>query len=110
DKLIAVVALIFFNEKQSIEYGDKISADKKALIEVALKKLKDAHGAKSFGVLDAAQTELQNGLNAASEDMDKAAQGTAQDTAGAGNTAGQTDAGDQVTDVDLEEDKEDDKK
>src|SRR5690606_21147847 len=110
DKLNAADALIFSTEKQLSEYGDKISADKKAPIEEALKKLKDAHAAKSFGDLDAAQTELQNAWNAASEEMYKAAQGTAQDTAGAGNTAGQTDAGDQVTDVDFEEVKEDDKK
>src|SRR5690606_5591918 len=112
DKLNAADALIFSTEKQLNEYGDKISADKKAPIEGALKKLKDAHASKNFADLDSAQTELQNAWNAASEEMYKATQeNAAQGGAETGNAEGQAaDAGDQVTDVDFEEVKEDDKK
>src|SRR5690606_2790752 len=40
DKINAADALIFSTEKQLKEYGDKISADKKAPIEAGLEKLK----------------------------------------------------------------------
>ncbi len=103
DKLNAADALVFSTEKQLKEYGDKIPADKKDPIESALKKLKDAHAARNFADIDAAQTELQNAWNAASEDMYKASQDAgAQPGANAnGGQAGNT--GDTVTDVDFEE-------
>ena len=108
DKLNAADALVFSTEKQLKEYGDKIPADKKAPIEDALKKLKEAHAAKNFAEIDSAQAELQNAWNAASEDMYKATQDAAgaQGSAGAGNgAAGNASAsgGDAVTDVDYEE-------
>jgi molecular chaperone DnaK len=107
DKLNAADALIFSTEKQLKEYGDKISADKKTPIEDGLKKLKDAYAAKNFKEIETAQTELQEAWNAASEEMYKAtqeaaAQGAPSDGAAAG--------ADEVTDVDFEEVKEDDKK
>lgn len=107
DKLNAADALIFSTEKQLKEYGEKIPADKKSPIESALKRLKDAHAAKNFAEIDAAQTELQNAWNAASEDMYKATQGAGgQPNAGAENTSSGNTAnsnGDTVTDVDYEE-------
>ncbi|WP_374165632.1 molecular chaperone DnaK [Arcticibacter sp. MXS-1] len=108
DKLNAADALVFSTEKQLKEYGDKIPAEKKAPIEDALKKLKEAHAAKNFAEIDSAQAELQNAWNAASEDMYKATQDAAgaQGSAGAGNgAAGNASAngGDAVTDVDYEE-------
>src|SRR5690606_17809159 len=48
DKINGADALIFSTEKQLKEYGDKISADKKAPIENELKALKDAYSAKNF--------------------------------------------------------------
>jgi molecular chaperone DnaK len=110
DKLNAADALIFSTEKQLKEYGDKLADDKKAPIEEGLKKLKDAHAAKDFASIDTAQAELQTAWNAASEEMYKASQeaGAGQD-APEGEASAQ-DAGDQVTDVDFEEVKEDDKK
>src|SRR6202012_1957616 len=48
DKLNSADALIFSTEKQLKEFGDKISADKKAPIEDGLKKLKDAYAAKNL--------------------------------------------------------------
>ncbi|EOR92599.1 Chaperone protein DnaK [Arcticibacter svalbardensis MN12-7] len=107
DKLNAADALIFSTEKQLKEYGDKIPAEKKAPIESAFTKLKDAYAAKSFADIDVAQAELQEAWNVASEDMykgtqDAGAQGTpnAGPDAANGNAAGN---GDTVTDVDFEE-------
>ncbi len=107
DKLNAADALIFSTEKQLKEYGDKISADKKTPIETGLKKLQDAFAAKNFEEMEAAQTELQEAWNAASEEMYKATQ-----EAGAQGapSEGPADNSDQVTDVDFEEVKDDEKK
>ncbi len=113
DKLNAADALIFSTEKQLKEYGEKISADKKAPIEEGLKKLKDAYAAKDFAAMDAVQAELQTAWNVASEEMYKA---TGDAGAGAqpegdatGGASGQS-AADEVTDVDFEEVKDDEKK
>ena len=107
DKLNAADALIFSTEKQLKEYGDKIPAEKKAPIESGLAKLKDAYAAKNFADIEAAQTELQNAWNAASEDMYKATQeaggGAQQPGADAGGAGNASNAGDAVTDVDFEE-------
>ncbi len=113
EKLNAADALIFSTEKQLKEYGDKIGADKKEPIEAELKKLKDAHAAKDFAAIETAQTALQNAWNAASEEMYKAAQEAGDATAGqeSGPGAGpQAGGADDVTDVEFEEVKEDDKK
>lgn len=109
DKLNAADALIFSTEKQLKEYGDKISADKKAPIEEGLKKLKDAHTARNFEAIDAAQAELQNAWNAASEEMYQASGDAAgQPGADASGNASQA-GGDDVTDVEYEEVKDDKK-
>ena len=107
DKLNAADALIFSTEKQLKEYGDKISADKKTPIETGLKKLQDAFAAKNLEEMEIAQTELQEAWNAASEEMYKATQEA--DAQGAPSD-GSADNSDQVTDVDFEEVKDDDKK
>ncbi|RZL12809.1 MAG: molecular chaperone DnaK [Pedobacter sp.] len=110
EKINSADALIFSTEKQLKEFGDKISADKKAPIEAGLTKLKDAHASRNFADIDAAQEELQTAWNAASEDMYKGQEGGAQPEGGApqgGN--GQAEGGDNVTDVDFEEVKDDNK-
>ncbi|MGE6220908.1 molecular chaperone DnaK [Nubsella zeaxanthinifaciens] len=105
DKINSADALIFSTEKQLKEFGDKLSADKKAPIEDGLKKLKDAHAARNFADIEAAQTELQNAWNAASEEMYKAGQeGQPQGDAA---QAEPQQGGDSVTDVDYEEVKDD---
>lgn len=112
EKINSADALIFSTEKQLKEFGDKLSADKKAPIEESLKKLKDAHAARNFADIDSAQEALQNAWNAASEEMYKAGQdGAAQPEAGADAQAGAqaADGGDNVTDVDFEEVKDDKK-
>jgi len=111
EKINSADALIFSTEKQLKEFGDKLSADKKAPIEAGLNKLKDAHAARNFADIDAAQAELQNAWNAASEEMYKGGQEGAQPEAGADAQAGgqATDSNDNVTDVDFEEVKDDKK-
>jgi molecular chaperone DnaK len=108
DKLNAADALIFSTEKQIKEYGDKIPAEKKAPIEEGLQKLKDAYAAKDFATIDAVQAELQTAWNAASEDMYKSAEGTPDQSGQAAGGEEQASAED-VTDVDFEEVKDDDK-
>ncbi|MFI5450791.1 molecular chaperone DnaK [Pedobacter sp. UC225_61] len=108
DKINGADALIFSTEKQLKEFGDKLSADKKAPIEAGLEKLKAAHSSRNFADIDAAQEELQNAWNVASEEMYKAGQdGQPQDGA---PQADAQQGGDTVTDVDFEEVKDDEKK
>ncbi len=112
DKINSADALIFSTEKQLKEFGDKISADKKAPIEAGLAKLQAAHASRNFADIDAAQAELQTAWNEASEEMYKAGQdGGAQPQEGStGAENGATaEGGDNVTDVDFEEVKDDKK-
>jgi molecular chaperone DnaK len=111
EKINGADALIFSTEKQLKEFGDKLSADKKAPIEEGLKKLKDAHAARNFADIDTAQAELQNAWNVASEEMYKAGQDGAQPEGGAQAQDGAqaADGSDNVTDVDFEEVKDDKK-
>lgn len=105
EKLNAADALVFSTEKQLKEYGDKISADKKAPIEAGLEKLKAAHAARNFADIDTASEELQNAWNAASEEMYAASQqgGEPQGDAGQADQGGNQAGGDDVQDVDFEE-------
>jgi molecular chaperone DnaK len=74
EKLNVADGLIFQTEKQLIEFGEKIPADKKATIEAALAKLKEAHKAQDVAAVDAAMNELNTSWQAASEDLYKAQQ------------------------------------
>jgi len=111
DKINSADALIFSTEKQLKEFGDKISADKKAPIEAGLAKLVAAHAARSFADIDTAQEELQAAWNEASEEMYKAGQDGAPAAGGAEQASNDSSAqgGDNVTDVDFEEVKDDKK-
>ena len=106
DKINGADALIFSTEKQLKEFGDKLSADKKAPIEAGLEKLKAAHLSRNFADIDAAQEELQNAWNAASEEMYKAGE----QPQGESPQADAQQGGDTVTDVEFEEVKDDEKK
>ncbi|MDR3795996.1 molecular chaperone DnaK, partial [Phocaeicola sp.] len=109
DKLNQADSLIFTTENQLKDLGDKIPADKKAPIEAALQKLKDAHKAQDLAGIDAASAELQTAFQAASAEM--YAQTGAQGGAQAGPNAGQANNGqssnsknnDNVQDADFEE-------
>ncbi|HXS35698.1 MAG TPA: molecular chaperone DnaK [Flavipsychrobacter sp.] len=69
EKLNMADGLVFSTEKQLKEYGDKISADKKATIEAAVAKLKEAHKAEDLDGIDKAAEELNHAWQAASEEM-----------------------------------------
>ncbi|MDB5193009.1 MAG: dnaK [Segetibacter sp.] len=108
EKINQADSLIFQTEKQLKEYGDKIPADKKAPIESALTKLKDAHKSQDLAQIDAALAEMNNAWTAASEDMYKATQdGAGQPGAdaqgGAGAQSQGAGAGETVTDAEFEE-------
>jgi molecular chaperone DnaK len=111
DKLNQADGLIFQTEKQLKEFGDKLPADKKAPIEEALKKLKDAHAKQDLDAIDTATAELNNVFQAASQEMynaqqqaggDQAGQQQAQPGADEQQSQGKEDDG-EVTDVDFEE-------
>ena len=72
EKINQADSLIFQTEKQLKEFGDKISADKKAPIEAALNKLKDAHKAQDIPAIDSSLAEMNNAWTAASEEIYKA--------------------------------------
>ena len=107
DKLNHADSLIFQTEKQLKEFGDKIPADKKAPIDAALQKLKDAHKNQDIPGIDAATEELNKVFQAASEDMYKSSQasGAPQDEPQAEpkQNAGKSKSDAEVTDVDFEE-------
>lgn len=111
DKINQADSMIFQTEKQLKELGDKFPADKKAPIDTALDKLKEAHKAQDVAAIDTAMAELQAALSAAGEELYKnagATQGGAQPGPDFGGAQGPS-AGDQpsddknVTDVDFEE-------
>jgi molecular chaperone DnaK len=111
DKMNQADSLIFQTEKQLKEYGDKISADKKAPIESALAKLKEAHKTQDVSAIDSTVAELNTAWTAASEEMYKASQGAAEqgDNGQANAQQGQQEnaetnaGGDNVTDAEFEE-------
>ncbi|ATL47966.1 molecular chaperone DnaK [Chitinophaga caeni] len=106
EKLNQADGLVFQTEKQLKEYGDKIPAEKKTVIETAANKLKEAHKAQNFAEIDAATAELNAAWTAASEEMYKATQGQAEPGAdGAQQNAGggQQGADPGVTDAEFEE-------
>ena len=111
DKVNQADSLIFQTEKQLKEYGDKLPADKKAPIESALTKLKDAHKSQDLAAIDSSVAELNNAWTVASEELYKATQqagGPGQGGPGghqAGPDGGQEHTGgsENVTDAEFEE-------
>jgi len=111
DKMNQADSLIFQTEKQLKEFGDKISADKKAPIETALQKLKEAHKTQNISEVDSATAELNAAWTTASEEMYKSTQGqpggnNGQANAGQGQQqegAESNAGGDNVTDAEFEE-------
>ena len=103
DKVNAADSNIFATEKQLKEYGDKIPAEKKAAIEDALGKLKEAHTAQNLAAIDSSIEALNAAWQAASQDI--YAQQQAEQAQGQPN--GGTQAGGeqkaQPEDVDFEE-------
>jgi molecular chaperone DnaK len=110
DKVNQADSLIFQTEKQLKEYADKIPADKKAPIESALNKLKEAHKLQDTAAIDTAIQAVNTAWTAASEEMYKATQQTGAQEPGSGtnggNSGGQPHSGgntENVTDAEFEE-------
>jgi molecular chaperone DnaK len=111
DKVNQADSLVFQTEKQLKEYGDKIPADKKAPIESALIKLKEAHKSQDTAAIDAAVAEMNAAWATASEEMYKATQQAGPDAQHPGGDGGpganqghQAGAGSEnVTDAEFEE-------
>jgi len=106
DKLNHADSLIFQTEKQLNDFGDKIPSDKRAPIDAALNRLKEAYKTQNLDEIDAATHELNTAFQAASQEMYNAQQqaGQSTDFSGAGQQGqgGNNQEGD-VTDVDFEE-------
>ena len=110
DKINKADSMIFQTEKSLKDLGDKLPADKKAPIEDALAKLKDAHSKQDIEAIDAATAELENVFHAASQEMYNAQQQAGAQGAGFDPQTGAQGAGQQpkndgkdVTDVPFEE-------
>ncbi len=110
EKINQADSLIFQTEKQLKEYGEKIPADKKAPIEAALTKLKDAHKSQDLAQIDTALAEMNTAWTAASEEIYKAqaegggqpgAEGFADQQGGQPGNNGSE--GETVTDAEFEE-------
>ena len=109
DKINEADSMIFQTENQLKELGDKIPADKKAPIEAALNKLKEAHKAQDIAAIDAAKAELNTAFQAASADMNNqagaqpgaGAQGAQQANGAQQNTS--SNSNDDIQDADFEE-------
>jgi molecular chaperone DnaK len=105
DKINQADSLIFQTEKQLKEYGEKIPAEKKAPIEAALEKLKEAHKTQDVTQIDAASAEMNAAWATASEDMykDTQAGGEQPGAEQAGAQPQGADASENVTDAEFEE-------
>lgn len=101
EKINQADSLIFQTEKQLKEFGDKIPADKKAPIETALNKLKDAHKSQDLAAIDTAVTDMNTAWTAASEEIYKAQQASGAQPDG--NAGAQGASGENVTDAEFEE-------
>ena len=107
DKINAADGMIFQTEKQLKEFGEKLSDDKKAPIEEALVLLKSAHESKDLEAIDSSMEAINTAWTAASEEMYKASQEEAADSAEGESTENTSE---DVTDVEFEEVKEEEVK
>ena len=106
DKLNEADNLIFQSEKQLKEFGDKLPADKKATLEDAVNKLKEAHKSQDLAAVEIALTELNNAWQAASQDLYNASQQAGGAEQGGTSDNGNANAGgnaENVTDAEYEE-------
>jgi molecular chaperone DnaK len=98
EKLNMADGLIFNSEKQLKEYGDKVPASEKEIIEAAINKLKEAHKAEDLDGIDKASEELNAAWQTASQHMyADGQQGASQPGAEQSSNA------DNVTDAEFEE-------
>ena len=101
-------ALIFSTEKQLQELGDKVSADKKAELEAALEKLKEAHKSGNIDSVKPAMDELNKVWNEVASTMYQSQPGETPPTPGPeaagekGNGSGKKEKGDGEVDAEYE--------
>ncbi|MAR64592.1 MAG: molecular chaperone DnaK [Flammeovirgaceae bacterium] len=116
DKLNTADGLIFQTEKQLKEFGEKLSDENKKTIQADLDKLKKLHKDQNIDDIDAAIEALNKSWEGASQEIYKATQEQQASQAdpsssGPGKEKSSGDKkGDDISDVDFEEVKEDDKK
>ena len=103
EKMNQADSLIFQTEKQLKEFGEKIPADKKAPIEEALNKLKEAHKSGDASAVDAAMTEMNTAWTAASEELYKAQAAGGAQPDGSADGGSSANTGETVTDAEFEE-------
>jgi len=103
EKINQADSLIFQTEKQLKEYGEKISADKKAPIEAALAKLKEAHKSQDIAAIDTSMEEMNAAWTAASEEMYKATQEAGAQNPADGQQQNDSAGSENVTDAEFEE-------
>ncbi|MFY9310535.1 MAG: molecular chaperone DnaK [Bacteroidia bacterium] len=109
EKVNSADSMIFQTEKQLKEYGDKIPAEKKSVIESALAELKTAHASRNLAGIDSALANINTAWQAASQDMYNATQGAGANGNPQNDGEPKANADSEVTDVDFEEVKEDKK-
>ncbi len=80
-------SLVYSTEKNLKDYGDKIPADKRAKIESAIERLKEAQKGENLTELDSALEQVNVAWNEASQDLYKAQQ----EAAAAGEADGSAD-------------------
>ena len=107
DKLNQADSMIFTTENFLKDNGDKVPADQKSAIETALQQLKDAHKAQDIAAIDTATANLNNVMQAASQQMYNQAGAQAGAHAGAANSQQaqqeQPKQDDNIQDADFEE-------
>ena len=115
DKLNTADGLIFQTEKQLKEFGEKLSEPNKKAIEDSLEKLKAVHKEQKIDEIDKAVEALNKSWEAASQEIYKATQEQQAANGGAGadpsakSDGPKGDGGDDISDVDFEEVKDEKK-
>ncbi len=107
EKLNQADTMVYSTEKNLKEYGEKIGAEKRAKIEAAAERLKQAHEAKDLAEIDAALEQLNQAWSEASQELYQAQQEAAE--AGGDGASGEPEGTD-FKDVDFEVVDEEDEK
>jgi molecular chaperone DnaK len=117
DKLNTADGLIFQTEKQLKEFGEKLSEENKKAIQTDLEKLKELHKNQNIDEIDSAIEALNKSWEGASQEIYKASQeqqasqgGDPSSSDPAKEKASGEKKGDDISDVDFEEVKDEDKK
>jgi molecular chaperone DnaK len=117
DKLNTADGLIFQTEKQLKEFGEKLSEENKKAIQTDLEKLRELHKNQNIDEIDSAIEALNKSWEGASQEIYKASQeqqasqgGDPSSSDPAKEKASGEKKGDDISDVDFEEVKDEDKK